>query len=105
MGKRRTVIFLVDSKRLHGKKIVGSKGYRIGEVEQVDIELSSWQVTSLQVGLTKEAAIMAGFKRPFLSHQIVVQIPIELVKGVGDVITLRDEAENLKALVDYLGWR
>ena len=96
---------MVNSTRLIGKKIVGSKGYIVGEVQKVEVDLNNWKVTNLQVGLTKEAAQMAGFKRPFLSYQIVVCLPTNLVRSVGEVITLKDAAENLKALVEYLGWR
>jgi sporulation protein YlmC with PRC-barrel domain len=92
---------LVSSTKLEGKKVIGAKGYVIGEVEGFDVELSNWQVTGLQVGLTDDAATTLGFKRPFLS-KVVVIIPSNIVRLVGNFITLDEALENLESLVECL---
>lgn len=91
----------VSSMKLEGKKVVGAKGYVVGEVEGFDVELSNWQVTGLQVGLTDEAATELGFQRPFLS-KVVVIIPSKIVRLVGNFVTLDKAIENLESLVECI---
>jgi sporulation protein YlmC with PRC-barrel domain len=92
---------LVSSTKLEGKQVVGAKGYVVGEVEGFDVELSNWQVTGLQVGLTDDAATELGFQRPFLSKVIVI-IPSKMVSLVGNFITLDKTIENLESLVECI---
>jgi sporulation protein YlmC with PRC-barrel domain len=91
----------VSSIKLKGKKVIGAKGYVVGEVEGVDVELSAWQVTGLQVGLTDDAATELGFKRPFLS-KVVIIIPSRIVSLVGNFVTLDEDIENLESLVECI---
>ena len=95
---------MADLKKLIGKRVICASGVIVGEVEGVDLDVTAWSITGLQVGLTNEAALEAGFKRPVLS-QIVVMIPPPLVAGVGDVVTLTAKVQNLKDLINYLGFR
>ena len=92
---------LVSSVELKGKKVVGAKGNAIGEIEGFDVELSSWQVTGLEVGLTDDAATELGFKRPFLS-KVVIIIPTKIVSLVGNFVTLDKEIENLYSLMECI---
>jgi sporulation protein YlmC with PRC-barrel domain len=96
---------LVNVGKLNGLKIIGIKGQILGEVEGINIDPEEWLVTGLQVGLTNESALEAGFKRPALG-QIVIVIPIEMISAVGDVITLKEAVKDLRDLVEkYKGWR
>jgi sporulation protein YlmC with PRC-barrel domain len=92
---------LVSSVELKGKKVVGAKGKAIGEIEGFDVELSNWQVTGLEVGLTDNAATELGFKRPFLS-KVVIIIPTKIVSLVGNFVTLNEDIENLESLVECI---
>ena len=89
------------STQLKGKKVVGAKGYVIGEVEGLDVDFNNWQVTGLHVGLTDDAATKLGFKRPFLS-KVVIIIPSKIVSQVGNFITLDEDIENLESLVECI---
>ena len=91
----------VISTKLKGKKVIGAKGYVIGEVEGLDLDLSNWRVKGLQVGLTDEATTELGFKRPFLS-KVVIVIPSKIVGIVGNFITLDETIENLEALTECI---
>ena len=91
----------VDTVKIEGKKVVSTKGYVVGEVEALDIELSNWQVTGLQVALTDDAATELGFKRPILS-KVAVIIPSSAVGAVGNFITLDKTIENLKSLIECI---
>ena len=95
---------MADLKKLVGKKVICASGVIVGDVEAVDLDVVAWSVTGLQVGLSNDAALEAGFNRPVLS-QIVVEVPPTLVAGVGDVVTLTAKVQNLKDLVNYLGFR
>ena len=97
--KKRGV--LASSTNLRGKKVIGARGYVIGEVEGLDLDLSNWQVTGLQIGLTGDAATELGFKRPFLS-KVAVIIPSRIVSSVGNFITLDESVENLESLAECI---
>lgn len=96
------LIVLVNANTLIGKKVIGSKALVLGEVESVNLDLITWQVTHLGVGLTEEATNELGFKKPFLSH-VEISLPISTVKVVGDVITLDESIRSLKDVVARLG--
>ena len=92
---------MVRSTKIKGKKVIGAKGYVLREVEGFDVELSNWQVTGLQVGLTDDAATELGFNRPFLS-KVVIIIPSKLVSLVGNFISLDKTIENLESFVECI---
>jgi sporulation protein YlmC with PRC-barrel domain len=92
---------IASSTKLKGKKVLSAKGYVIGEVEGLDLDLSNWQVKGLQVSLTDAAATELGFKRPLLS-KVAIIIPSEIVGVVGNFITLDKDIENLEALVECI---
>ena len=94
-------VIWISSPTLKGKKVIGAKGYVVGEVEGFDVELSNWKVTGLQVGLTDTAATELGFKRPFLS-KVVIIIPSKIVRIVGNCVTLDEAIENLESLVECI---
>jgi len=91
----------INTAKIEGKKVVSEKGYVVGEVEALDVEVSNWQVTGLQVGLTDEAATELGFKRPVLS-KVAVIIPSSAVDEIGNFVTLDKSIENLKSLVECI---
>ena len=79
---------------LDGKKVVGTEGYILGEVDGIDIDLNTWQANAFFVSLSDEAASELGVKKPFLS-KITVCLPTQLVEAVGEVITLKEPIRNL----------
>ncbi len=91
----------VDYAKLEGKKVVGAKGYVVGEIEGLDVEPSNWQVTGLEVGLTDDAATELGFKRPFLS-KVAVIIPSKVVSEIGNFVTLNKATQDLTSLVECI---
>jgi sporulation protein YlmC with PRC-barrel domain len=91
----------VNHRKLMGKKVVGVKGYVVGEVEGLDVNFDNWQVTGLQVGLTDDAASELGFKKPFLSKVIVI-IPSEVVDEIGNFVTSDKSIEDIASLVECI---
>ncbi len=86
---------------LKGKKVVGVKGYIVGEVEEIDIEPDNWQVTALQVSLTKDAAQELGLSKTFL-RKVIIAIPTKIVNSVGNTILINEAIEDLKELIKNL---
>jgi sporulation protein YlmC with PRC-barrel domain len=95
------VIVLVNANSLIGKRVIGAKALVLGEVESVNLDVVTWLVTHLGVGLTEEATKELGFKKPFLSH-VVISLPVSTVSVVGDVVTLDESIKSLKDVVARL---
>jgi sporulation protein YlmC with PRC-barrel domain len=85
----------VNHTLLDGKKVIGSEGYILGEMDGVDIDLNTWQANAFYVSLSDEATAELGFKKSFLS-KITVCLPTQLVNAVGEVITLNEPIRNLE---------
>ena len=95
------MIILVNASKLTGKKIVGAGGNVLGEVEGVDVDLSTWQASGLYVSLTDDATAELRFKKPFLS-KVVIILPTKYIASVGDVVPLKESVKNLKDLVEWV---
>ena len=91
----------VNPVKLKGKKVVGASGFVVGEAEGLDLDPTSWRVTSLQVSLTRDAGTMLGFGQSFLSR-IIVSIPTNLVDLVGNMIILNKTIKDLQGLAEKL---
>jgi sporulation protein YlmC with PRC-barrel domain len=77
---------LVSANELSGKKVVSLKGDEIGEVKDVDFDISKWQVTHLQMKLSSKAAVSLGYKKTIGSYTVCM--PVEIISSVGDVVTI-----------------
>ena len=83
---------------MNGMRVITADAFTLGEVDGAQANTATWQITSLDVELTKEATRELGFKKPMLGS-LKVCLPITAVKQVGDVITLNQsllEFKNLK---------
>ena len=67
-----------------GKSVIGSLGTYIGEVDDIDMELNTWQITHLQVKLSNQAAKAIGVKKAFKS--CILRVPTSLINEVGITI-------------------
>jgi sporulation protein YlmC with PRC-barrel domain len=77
--------------------VITSDAYTLGEVDGTHADITNWNITHLDVDLTKEATEELGFKKPFLGT-LKVCLPINAVKKVGDLITLNKSLVDLKNL-------
>jgi len=78
--------FLTSVDELFGKKVIGAKGYIIGEVKGLAADFGQWKITHLQVKLEGNAAEELGFKKRFTSSTVC--LPVSLVSAIGDVVTI-----------------
>ena len=83
--------------KLNGMNVITSDAYTLGEVDGAHADINTWNITHLDVELSKEATVELGFKKPFLGS-LKVCLPINAVKKVGDVITLNNSLLELKNL-------
>ncbi len=82
---------------LKGKMVVGTEGYVLGEVNGVDVDFDNWQAPIFHVILSSDATAELNLKKPFL-HKVIISLPTQLIKAIGDVITLTQPVRNLKDL-------
>jgi sporulation protein YlmC with PRC-barrel domain len=89
---------MVEITRLFWKRAFTSDDVLLGEVESADLDMNTWQITNLFVGLTDEASQKMGFKHPFLG-KIVVCLPVSTVKSIAaDKTVLNKTMEELRSL-------
>ena len=84
---------------LKGKKVVGTEGYILGEMDGLDFDLETWQANAFYVTLSSEAIAELKFEKTF-RRKIVICLPTELIEAIGDVITLSAPVRNLKDIAE-----
>lgn len=89
------MIYLTSVSELTGKQVITTNAFNLGEVEGAEFDPKTWKITDLHVKLTNEAAEELEFKKPMLSH-VVVLVPVSVVKAVMHVVTLSNSSEELK---------
>ena len=87
------VILLVSFDKLSGMFVICAGGFDLGEINGVEMNTDTWQVTHLHVKLSKPASEDLGFKKRFRSSTVCV--PISLVSSVGDNILLNKTLDEL----------
>jgi len=88
---------MVEISRLFWKKAYTSDAILLGEVESAELDMNTWQIKNLYIGLTDESTRMLGFKRPFLG-KVVVCLPVSAVKSYQDTAILNKSMQELRDL-------
>jgi sporulation protein YlmC with PRC-barrel domain len=83
----------VNFDKLSGIYVICAGGFDLGNVNGIEINTANWQVTHLQVKLSKAASEDLGFKKRFRSSTVCV--PISLVATTGDNILLNKSIDEL----------
>ena len=89
--------FELKVSKLNGMNVITADAYTLGEVDGAHADINTWNITRLDVELTKEATEELGLKKP-LFGSVTVCLPISTIKNVGDVITLNKSLLDLKTL-------
>jgi sporulation protein YlmC with PRC-barrel domain len=84
---------LTSVDELFGKKVIGAKGYSIGEIKGAAADFNQWKITHLHVKLDSNAADELGFKKRFSSSTVC--LPVSLVSAIGDVVTIGQALNEL----------
>jgi len=73
--------------KLNGMSVITADAFTLGEVDGSQASTETWDITHLDVALTKDATRELGFKKPTLGS-VTICLPVSAIKKVGDVITL-----------------
>ena len=87
----------MEVSKLYGIQVITGDAYTLGEVKRARADTDQWKITHLEVSLTNEAAKELGFYKPLLGD-VIVCLPVTIVKGFGDVITLTKSLQEMKDL-------
>ncbi len=88
----------LNSKDIAGKKVIGSRGTRIGEVESIDVDPRTWRIDSLVVDVDRDVTKDLGMEQPLLGGPRIT-IETDLVKDLADVIVLNMDLDGLKRML------
>ena len=86
---------------INGKKVITSDAFNVGKVSGAEMD-DQWKITHVHVDLSKEATNELGFKKPVLGH-VTICLPVKVIQGLGDVITLSKTREGLKGIPECKG--
>ena len=92
---------MIQVSELNGKKVITTDAFEVGKVSGAEMD-EQWKITHIHVNLSKEATDELSFKKPLLGH-ITICLPINLVQGLKDVITLNKTREDLKGIPECRG--
>jgi len=93
--------------KLNGMKIITLDAYTLGEVTGAHFNPNTWEITDLDLKLSKEATeelgflkpklVELGFKKPKLGS-IMLCLPVNYVQNIGNVVTLKQNLKTFKEL-------
>ncbi|MBY9013800.1 MAG: hypothetical protein KGD70_15615 [Candidatus Lokiarchaeota archaeon] len=84
-------------KKMNGMKVITADAYTLGEIDGAHFNIDNWKITNLDIKLTREASKELGFRKSRLMS-LTVCLPINVIKHIGDVITLKQSIEEFKNL-------
>lgn len=73
--------------------VICAGGFDLGEINGVEMDTNTWQVTQLHVKLSKPASEDLGFKKRFRTSTVC--FPVSLISKIGDNILLNKSLEEL----------
>jgi len=73
---------------------------RAHEVKGAEANFDNWQITHLHVKLTDKASTDLGFKKRVKSATVCM--PVQLIKAVGEVVTIDKSLEELSRTFDIV---
>ena len=84
---------MTSYEKISGKFVICAGGFDLGEINGIDMNTATWQVTHLHVKLSKPASEDLGFKKRFGTSTVCV--PVTLVATVGDNVLLNKSLDEL----------
>jgi len=85
---------MVEISRMFWKRAFSSDGFFIGEIQSAELNMSTWQITNFYVGLSDEATMAMGFKRPWMG-KVTVCLPVSVIESFEDTVKLNETKEKL----------
>jgi sporulation protein YlmC with PRC-barrel domain len=91
----------IYAKDLVGLEVVGPHGWRLGKIENVLLDKTTWKATQVEVKLEKEVAEGLHMRHRFKSA--ILPIPVERITGVGNVVSINYTQEDVDNLIASQG--
>jgi len=88
---------MVEIGRLFWKRAYTSDSFLVGEVQSAELDSNTWQITNFYVGLTDEATMALGFKRPFLGR-VTICLPVSAIESFKETAVLKLTKAELSQL-------
>jgi len=88
---------MVSAKKINGMRVVTADAFTVGDVDGLQLDQKTWNVTHLDIELTDESLRELGFKKPLLGA-VRICLPVSFVNKFGDIITLKSDLAQLKGL-------
>jgi len=85
---------MLNFREISKLQVVTSGAHIIGEVKEIKIDPTNWQVKYLDVKLTGDAAESLGMKKRFRSSAIC--IPTSMIQAVAHVVTISKSLKELE---------
>src|SRR5687767_16019524 len=80
--------------KLRGRPVIDGSGRVVGDLDNLFFDSQSWKVESLCIRLKKEVAETIGEPHGTFKAA-VIEIPVELVLGLGETVVLKKSLEQL----------
>ena len=77
----------ISDDHFRGRTVIAADGQTIGEVAELFIVTSAWNITGLQIKLHKPVAEQIGAARGIL-RAATLELPVHVVQSVGDTVLL-----------------
>jgi sporulation protein YlmC with PRC-barrel domain len=94
---------LVSYDKLSGLYVICAGGFDLGNVNGLEINTDTWQISHLHVKLSKSASEDLGFKKRFRSSTVCV--PTSLVSQYGDNVLLNKSIDELSKHAEIYEFR
>lgn len=85
---------ILNERQIISRRVLTQDGYELGQVEGMNVDVTSWRVESLSVKLRRDVLGELQMKRPMFGSQSV-RVTVDEVAGVGDTLVLK---HNLRSL-------
>ncbi len=86
----------MKSDELIGKEVVGSGGWKIGNVKDVNFDQQTWRIGSLVVNLDRDVA--KEFEMQKLVFKSTIHLDVDSVKSIGDHVMLSTTKSDVQKL-------
>jgi sporulation protein YlmC with PRC-barrel domain len=80
-----------------GREVIGSSGFKLGKISDIEFDEKTWKVNSLQVHLEKEVAEEHELRHRFRKTKVMIHV--DHVQALGERIILKGSREDLLKLI------
>jgi len=87
-----------SGKSLLGKKVRAKDGLLVGKVDDIEVDVGSWNVKSLHIEASRAALEALHLDEPSVTGGRPMVLEVEHIEEIGDEITLVEDLTSLPRL-------